>query len=199
MRAPAVGDKLLARLRRNRDGSYAATPMKRLEVPAQGFVGVFRHTRQGDRVLSTSRGRHTEFHIKSSMVKGLANHDLVMAHILPGRRMGLPTVEIQSRLGNAKEPRAFSLIAIQAADIPNEFPAGALHLAEQSEPPTAAGRTDLRSIPLITIDGADARDFDDAVFAEPDSDPASSGGWHIVVAIADVASYVRPQMGNERD
>ncbi|MDD5586132.1 MAG: VacB/RNase II family 3'-5' exoribonuclease [Alphaproteobacteria bacterium] len=48
-------------------------------------------------------------------------------------------------------------------------------------------RTNLRSIPLVTIDGPDARDFDDAVFAEPDKK-----GWHIVVAIADVAHYVRP-------
>src|SRR5262249_51529160 len=54
------------------------------------------------------------------------------------------------------------------------------------------GRTDLRTIPLVTIDGADARDFDDAVFAEPDPDPANAGGWHLVVAIADVSWYVRP-------
>ncbi|MBU0797862.1 MAG: ribonuclease R, partial [Alphaproteobacteria bacterium] len=52
-------------------------------------------------------------------------------------------------------------------------------------------RTDLRGIPLVTIDGADARDFDDAVFAEPDPDPKNPGGWHLMVAIADVAHYVR--------
>ena len=58
---------------------------------------------------------------------------------------------------------------------------------------TLAGRTDLRDLPLVTIDGADARDFaDDAVYAEPDTDPANPGGWHMVVAIADVAHYVRP-------
>jgi ribonuclease R len=54
------------------------------------------------------------------------------------------------------------------------------------------GRTDLRDLPLVTIDGADARDFDDAVYAEPDTDPANPGGWHMAVAIADVAHYVRP-------
>ena len=57
---------------------------------------------------------------------------------------------------------------------------------------TLAGRTDLRELSLVTIDGADARDFDDAVYAEPDADPANPGGWHLVVAIADVAHYVRP-------
>ena len=54
------------------------------------------------------------------------------------------------------------------------------------------GRADLRDLALVTIDGEDARDFDDAVWAEPDPDPANPGGWRIVVAIADVAAYVAP-------
>ncbi|MDE0054740.1 MAG: VacB/RNase II family 3'-5' exoribonuclease [Gammaproteobacteria bacterium] len=52
----------------------------------------------------------------------------------------------------------------------------------------AAGRRDLTNLPLVTIDGPDARDFDDAVYAEPHSE----GGWRLVVAIADVAHYVKP-------
>src|SRR5690606_2595739 len=48
------------------------------------------------------------------------------------------------------------------------------------------------------IDGADARDFDDAVFAEPDDDPKNPGGWHLMVAIADVAHYVRPDSALDR-
>ena len=56
-----------------------------------------------------------------------------------------------------------------------------------SRPPTAGKRKDLRSVPLVTIDGATARDFDDAVFAEPHGD-----GWRVIVAIADVSHYVRP-------
>ena len=52
-------------------------------------------------------------------------------------------------------------------------------------------RLDLRKMPLVTIDGEDARDFDDAVFAEPD--PDHPGGWRLLVAIADVAWYVRPR------
>ena len=56
-----------------------------------------------------------------------------------------------------------------------------------SRPPTAGKRKDLRSVPLVTIDGAIARDFDDAVFAEPHGD-----GWRVIVAIADVSHYVRP-------
>jgi ribonuclease R len=64
-------------------------------------------------------------------------------------------------------------------------------------------RADLRGVPLVTIDGADARDFDDAVFAEADTDPANPEGWHLIVAIADVAHYVHPgdaldQAANQR-
>jgi ribonuclease R len=62
-----------------------------------------------------------------------------------------------------------------------------------------AGRADLRATPLVTIDGSDARDFDDAVWAEPDPDPANIGGWHLVVAIADVAWYVRPGSALDRE
>ena len=58
-----------------------------------------------------------------------------------------------------------------------------------------AGRRDLRELPLVTIDGADARDFDDAVFAEP----KPRGGWRLVVAIADVAHYVKAHSGLDRD
>ena len=67
------------------------------------------------------------------------------------------------------------------------------------EPPRLESRTDLRTLPLLTIDPVDARDFDDAVWAEPDSDPANSGGWHLVVAIADVAWYVRPGSALDRE
>ncbi|GER05242.1 hypothetical protein JCM17846_29240 [Iodidimonas nitroreducens] len=57
----------------------------------------------------------------------------------------------------------------------------------------------MRAIPLITIDPSDARDHDDAVFAEADDDPENPGGWHIIIAIADVAHYVRPGSALDHD
>ncbi|HET9146518.1 MAG TPA: VacB/RNase II family 3'-5' exoribonuclease, partial [Acetobacteraceae bacterium] len=71
--------------------------------------------------------------------------------------------------------------------IPVEFPEPALEEAGRARGVRLGRRTDLREVPLVTIDGADARDFDDAVFAEPDGD-----GFRIIVAIADVAHYVKP-------
>jgi ribonuclease R len=81
--------------------------------------------------------------------------------------------------------------AILRHDLPEEFPPDVLHEANLFPPEVRAGdragREDLRELPLVTIDGADAKDFDDAVFAEP----VRGGGWRLVVAIADVSYYVR--------
>ena len=87
------------------------------------------------------------------------------------------------------DPRTVSLIAIAANDIPVDFPEAALEEAEKARAAPMGDRLDLRDVPLVTIDGEDARDFDDAVFAEPD--PDHPGGWRLLVAIADVAWYVR--------
>ncbi|HEX7047080.1 MAG TPA: ribonuclease R [Gammaproteobacteria bacterium] len=88
-------------------------------------------------------------------------------------------------------------IAIHSFGLPHEFPDAVVEEAEAfgAEVPEAAkaGRIDLRDVDLVTIDGEDARDFDDAVYCEPLRD----GGWRLIVAIADVAHYVKP--GNALD
>jgi exoribonuclease R len=101
-------------------------------------------------------------------------------------------------LGPLGAPRSISLIAILANNIPTEFPVAAQNEAKAAKPVTLEGRVDLRDLPLVTIDGADARDFDDAVFVEPDYDRANRGGWHMVIAIADVAHYVTPDSPLDR-
>src|SRR6185437_6828330 len=97
------------------------------------------------------------------------------------------------------EPKAVSLIAIHAHGIPTEFPREVLEEAERAQPVDARGRTDLRKIPLITIDPEDARDHDDAVWAGPDDDPKNKGGHIVIVAIADVAHYVTPSSTLDRE
>lgn len=99
---------------------------------------------------------------------------------------------IEDFIGNLSEPKVFSLMSIQSHDVPFEFSKAAVDQAKHAELPPLGNRTDYRSIPLITIDGEDARDFDDAVWAAPDEDPKNQGGWRAIVAIADVAYYVRP-------
>ncbi len=83
-------------------------------------------------------------------------------------------------------------------DIPSEFSAAALKQANSYQEPTEKdfkGRKDLRDLPLVTIDGEDARDFDDAVFAEK----RSGGNYRVLVAIADVSHYVTPNSALDKD
>ena len=91
-----------------------------------------------------------------------------------------------------------TLIAIHGHDIPLEFPDEALREAANTDPLPLDNREDLRDTPLVTIDGEDARDFDDAVWAERLSSKDCSGGWHVIVAISDVAWYVRPGTALDR-
>ena len=91
------------------------------------------------------------------------------------------------------------MIAIHAHGIPHIFPADVLAEAEAAKPATMAGREDWRDLPLVTIDPADAKDHDDAVYAEPDTDEKNPGGVIVTVAIADVAAYVRPGSALDRE
>ncbi len=112
---------------------------------------------------------------------------LVRAEILPQTGWGPIPVRILEDLGPAEGPRAAARMALALHTVPTEIPAAAEAEAKRARAVRASGREDLRDIPLVTIDGEDARDFDDAVFAE-----ATSTGHRLIVAIADVAHYVRP-------
>jgi ribonuclease R len=101
-------------------------------------------------------------------------------------------VRVVERIGSMDSPRTISLIAIHAHGIPTVFPPAVLEEAGAAKPVDPRGRTDLRAVPLVTIDPEDARDHDDAVWAGPDDDAANKGGHVILVAIADVAHYVTP-------
>ena len=149
--------------------------------------------------MSADRRERRDFAISVREAEGLADGELVVAAEIAGRRFGPPQARILQRLGSAEAPGAFSLLAIAQFEIPDEFPRAALDEAAAAATPDANGRTDLRGLGLVTIDGPDARDFDDAVWAEPDPDAGNIGGWHIVVAIADVAFYVSSGSALDRE
>jgi ribonuclease R len=156
-------------------------------------VAVFRAEAGGGRLEPTDRKIRTEFSVAPHDAGGAKDGELVLAEASSRRRLGLPQARVVERLGPMDAPRAASLIAIYARDIPTEFPEAAVAQARDARPAPMGEREDLRPLPLVTIDGEDARDFDDAVFAEPDDDPKNPGGFHLIVAIADVAWYVRPK------
>lgn len=186
--ALAVGERALLRLRRLGPRVYAGTVLRRLEAHKTArMVGLYQETPQGGRVVPSDRRQRDEVVIPVSQRAGAVHNELVLAEILPGAKLGLPQGRILERLGFPGDPHAISLIAIHTHEIPCVFDEKVIREAEKAPRPVLGDRTDLREIPLVTIDGSDARDFDDAVYAERDGD-----GWKLLVAIADVAHYVRP-------
>jgi ribonuclease R len=190
--AVGAGDRVLARLTRRDDGTYLAHVMRRLEGAHRRFVGVLSAGPRPHRIEPTDRRIRTAFIVAPGEEGGAQPGELVAAEERPGRHFGLPHARVVERLGPTEGPRVASLIALTAHGIPVPFTRPALVQAERVPEAPVSGRTDLRDIPLVTIDGEDARDFDDAVWAEPDPAPENPGGWHLLVAIADVAWYVRP-------
>lgn len=186
-----LGDRLLAKLeRQGRD--YLALPIRRLTFTPQTVVGVFEKTPTGGFIKPSDKRDRDEYRVSRADVGDAKSGELVKAEIVPQRGTAEKRVKIVERMGIFGEPRTFSLATIAASGIPLEHPEDAAKEAAAATPEDLGDRADLRAIPLVTIDGSDARDFDDAVFAEPDSDPDNKGGWHLLVAIADVAHYVQP-------
>jgi ribonuclease R len=186
------GDRVLVRLTRTDADEYEARPIRKLESRAARVVGVVTRAADGTlRITPADKRLRTEFAIDARGLHGVKSGEIVVAEVEPGRPMGTPKARVVERLGRTGEARSVSLISIAAHGIPNEFPPAALTQAQEAGPATLGNRTDLRNIPLVTIDGEDARDFDDAVHATPDTDPKNPGGWKLLVAIADVAHYVR--------
>ena len=191
--ALGMGDRILARTE-ERGAGHVAHPMKKLQAGGESVVGVIvRETGAGGKPLlmlrpTDKRARH-DFAIGD--IGDAAEGELVRAE-LSGKGAGV-RAKIIERLGDPFAPRALSLIAISKHDIPHIFGGETLAEAKVAAklPLTIDGREDLRDLPIVAIDPADARDHDDAVWATPDNDPANKGGHRAIVAIADVSFYVR--------
>jgi ribonuclease R len=182
-----------------------ATPRGReghlVEILARGktrVVGPLVRERGIDSVRDSSDSS-TEVLIARGETHGARPGDVVTVEVLeyPTKRshaLGRVTAVV----GRKDQPGIDTEVAILAHGIPNEWPAEALAEARAwpREVPAKAkeGREDLRHLPLVTIDGADARDFDDAVYAE-----RQGHGWRLIVAIADVSHYVRDDSPLDRE
>lgn len=201
---PALGegDRILARvtLVDAEDHAYEARLIRRIGTNPRKVLGIFRKTAEGGRILPIDKGTDREWRVPADALGGAKDGELVEAEQSgPKDRMGLPRARIVTRLGDPSQPKAVSLIAIHQHGIPDDFPDAAISEADAMTPAGLAGRTDLRDMPLITIDPSDARDHDDACFAHPDDDPKNAGGHVIWVAIADVAHYVTPGSALDRE
>ena len=205
---PALGqgDRILARLTRLKEPDaagyrYEAEPIKRLPKEKRRQLGIFRARSKGGGVIDPiDRKEMKEWPIAPGDEGGAGDGDLVRFDLArQGGRYGVPQARVVEALGNPRDQRKISLIAVHAHGLPDEFPPAVLAETEKLREATPAGRTDLRGLPLVTIDPIDARDHDDAVHAAPDTDPANKGGWIVHIAIADVAHYVAPGTRLDRE
>jgi ribonuclease R len=180
------GDRVLARTEEAGSG-WLAYPMKKLPTRSDQVLGVVEFDGAGKPWLAPvdKRVRNAS---PIADLGGAEAGNLVLAE--PAGRTERSGVKVTDILGDPLAPRAFSLIAIHKYGIPNVFTEETLAEAELAAklPLSDERREDLRHLPIVAIDPSDARDHDDAIWAEPDGE----GGFRAVVAIADVSFYVRP-------
>ena len=199
-----VGDSVLARISEIDDPSagyrFEAFPIKRLPREKRRLIGIFRsHKNGGGSIEPVDRKQLRSWSIAKGDEGPAKDGDLVRFDLAKKGRFNVPQARVLEALGNPDDQRQISLIAVHAHGIPDDFPESVIAESEAVQPPSLSGRTDLRDVPLVTIDPPDARDHDDAVYAEPDTSGGNPDGWVVLVAIADVAHFVRPGTKLDRE
>ena len=197
-----VGDRVLARIfpsDTDTGPAYSARVMKVLDKQRGAVLGVFRATPGGGGRLDPVERRGKEIIIDDDDIGDAKDGDLVEVEAASGARYGLPRGRVASVIGSVASEKAISMIAIHAHGIPHTFPKAVLDEAAKAKPVSLGKREDWRSLPLITIDPHDAKDHDDAVYAEPDDNPENKGGVVVFVAIADVSHYVHAGSALDRE
>jgi ribonuclease R len=196
MRGLMHGDRARVRVTEtDARGRREGTLMQVIERGTTTVVGRL-HVDQGAFTVIPSNPRHPELVIPSADRGGAKSGQMVVAELVtpPGDR-SMPVGRVIEVLGEHMAPGMEIQAAIRAHKLPFEWPGevereAAAYLPEV-QPEQMADRVDVRKLGLMTIDGADARDFDDAVYAET-VHGIKGGGWKLWVAIADVSAYVRP-------
>lgn len=185
-----VGDNVSCKIRTRSDhkGTLEGHIIRKMSEEATRVLGVVIKVRQGLALKSADRRDRQFYSITEIGPDDVTEGDFVVAEIIPGRLRDRRRTRVVERIGSMKEANTIDQVAIRAHALPTKFSSEAIQQATSTQPVVLGMRTDLRHIPLVTIDGANAKDFDDAVWAENTND----GGWHVIVAIADVAHYVRP-------
>jgi ribonuclease R len=186
--ALGIGDRVLCRTEQKGQG-WVAHPLKKLERSAELVLGVVRKDGERFWLSPVDKKERREFAIAD--LKDAEAGDLVLCEVT-GRP---PRVQarVDAVLGDPFAPLSFSLIAIHKHGLRHEFAEGAIDEAHHVSKLPLGEREDLTHLPIVAIDPEDARDHDDAIWAEADGE----GGWKAIVAIADVSFYVRP--GSELD
>lgn len=191
----ASGDRVLAKLSQTETGDYDAMVIRKLDRHRQTMFGMVIHQRGGFGLEPVERAARSALELLPPDERlPFSDGDLIEAEVLKSSGYSRKKARALRNLGPADQPGAYSALAVAEFGLRHVFPEAALAEAARAGKPKLDAREDLRDLPLVTIDGADARDFDDAVFAEP-----VEGGHRIIVAIADVAHYVADDSPLDRE
>ena len=185
---PGIGDRVLARLKKMQDGSYEAIPIRVLPTTPAKIVGLIHANKNGATVRSIERGDGHDIFIKKENMLDATDGDYVVVQRSSNNQREARVIE---RLGAKDDPNIVSLLVLRSKNIPIIFDSETIALAKSKTVPELGTRRDFRKTQFVTIDGRDARDFDDAVWAAPDTAKNNQGGWKLQIAIADVAYYVQ--------
>ena len=202
--AAGLGDRVLLRVdeAEEEDGiRHRGRIIRIIDHPKHRVLGIFRKIQHGGGRLEPvdKKMLGKELAIPTGATADAEDGDLIAVETSRAPRLGLPTARVVERLGSLKSERAVSLIAIHTHGIPSVFRRETEQEAEAAKAPTLHGRENWRHVPFVTIDPPDAKDHDDAVYSEPDNARDNLGGFIVHVAIADVASYVKPGSALDRE
>src|SRR2546423_13485549 len=192
--ALGIGDRVLARTEERGQG-FVAHPLKKLERAAELVLGVVK--REGERFWLSPVDKRERRELAIADLKDAEAGDLVLCEVT-GRPPRV-SVRVDAVLGDPFAPRSFSLIAIHKHGLRAEFSQEAIDEAHRVSKLPLGNREDLTNLPIVAIDPEDARDHDDAIWAEAAKEPDNEGGWNAIVAIADVSFYVRPASELDRE
>ncbi|WP_105401043.1 ribonuclease R [Neorhizobium sp. T7_12] len=200
--AAGLNDRVLAKIFPNKDRTgpaYTARVIKIIDKRRGASLGIVHQLADGELRLLPIDRRGEEMVIEPADIGEAKDGDLVETEVVRSGRFGLPRARVLSIVGTIGSEKAISMIAVYSHGIPHIFPKAVMDEAEAARPASLSQREDWRSLPLITIDPADAKDHDDAVYAELDPSPDNPDGVIVTVAIADVSWYIRAGSALDRE
>ena len=189
------GDRVLARLTYKTKDQYNAQVIRLLTRNPREIICVYRSANNEDYLIPIDRGMRKKHLINRANEFSVSDGDVVVAKANKQDANRITNTRILRKLGRFDNPNVYSLIAMLAHGIPEYFETDVLNEANRVTHLEFKNRSDLRNLDLVTIDPDNARDHDDAVWAQPH--PKNPNNWEIIVAISDVAHYVHS--GSELD
>ncbi|WP_208437939.1 ribonuclease R [Bartonella taylorii] len=192
-----VGDHILVKIFRNKTSQnipYTGRIIRKIDISPRSTFGVVQKLNTDQWRLEPIDRKTNKLILDTSDLSSkmkIESGDLVEVEIKKNTGYGLKSAQIKNVLGHIGSEKKLSMIALLSKGIPYIFPEDVLEQVKNIKPASVENREDWRQLPLVTIDPPDAKDHDDAVYATKDKDPTNSGGWIIIVAIADVSYYIK--------